>query len=769
MLNSNFKTLFNNLKAKPLLDINILKLTFTILLTSILVMGIAGCGKNENSKRRDSLSGFENSISLGELDVEEVKPSPSPVLQIETGEHPTVEVSKPATPANLQKLNSQNELLGVDKVIPPPSIADIQKLQNKTTDVPLEIKSIGGMQKMFSLKSKIISISGDDQGKIFVADRYNVISLENDKGTKVIDSAIYTKIFNDSMPAISTISFTKSFGLWIGFTNGEIVNLHNQKWTKKVGGPSQKRFAIKKIKEISERVFIVGKGFYEWESKFDRFLSSDDLRNEIITDIAKLDEEFVVISTQSSIKTISLLTRNMKTIYNSFTGDFPIKSVNVQDEKILVGGNQGILTLSKTGYPLSRFASSIQIEKIEAFNQNSGIILDTDDQIYTYTAQKIKKIISNNKLLPQAKITAIQAIDSKSKIVVGLNDGSIYSASSNELITWSANSPDDVEPFAKAYSNACGAADELLNRKYYSRQVSTAKIDDKRYVFFNGEQVCPNASGFMRADGYTAISKSSEELELFEYNKRQLIKLPEQTSNHDISKMFIDSEDRLYLGTKRGVYIYKDEKWSRPDRNKIGSNELLDDPVTDIIEDFRGNIWLSTRTKAKANNQPPPDNYNALHLRTRNNRWADFGKANGLNTLGISSLVEDKGLLYLGSALGFYTLSPDSKIHSFSKRQGVKSFIVENLNIDSNERIWISHGFFQSGLSWIEGDTYYHTSKEQGLFSDSILNVAEDDLNRIWIMDTSGLVSVYSIDKLRAIAASSAFDRKRAFVNDFMP
>src|SRR5690606_27255333 len=106
---------------------------------------------------------------------------------------------------------------------------------------------------------------------------------------------------------------------------------------------------------------------------------------------------------------------------------------------------------------------------------------------------------------------------------------------------------------------------------------------------------------------------------------------------------------------------------------------------------------------------------------------------------------------------------------SFSKLQGLKNFIVENLNIDSNRRIWLSHGFFQSGLSWIEDNSYFHTTKEQGLFSNSILNVAEDDNNRIWVMDTSGLVSVYTIDKLRAISTSAKFDRKRAFVNDFMP
>lgn len=693
---------------------------------------------------------FEDAVPLGEIKSEEVTP-------VEQKAEENIKKDLETNQIHEVLNQTDTEILGEDKeqITEPPK--SIQKQDEISENVQTSSK-YSNFEKVINLSSKIISITEDENGNIFVADRYHLIGVSTSASKEILNEDIYNTKFKEPMPAISIIKETTQHGLWVGFTNGILLEYKDKNWSKKVGGPAQKKYRIEDIFELNGRIFIASKGLYEWDKTYDRFLASDDLKDTVITALEKLDDKTLLFSTESSLQEINLEDRTISKIYNSFTGDYPIKQVRLKNGDIYVGGRQGILGLTDTGYPEFRFGTNYQIDKILFFSEDSGIILTRTNELAYFSKHTVFKIDNI------ADITAIH-LTKDNQIILGTQKGEVLKTSPEMIQKIVELNGNKNLNYFKSFPQACSATSELMKTTYFSKQISAPNIDGKRYVFIKGDQVCPNGKGFMRADGETLIINDNSELEHFKYNNRSKLNLPDQVSRENVTKLFIDSSGKIYLGTKFGLFFKESDRWARVE----DSNELNNDLISDIIEDAKGNIWISTRIQSKEKLELGNDSYKALHLRLKNGSWAHFGKENGINFYGISSLEYKNKNLYLGTANGLAQVLPNSTINTFSKNQGLIKSIIEKINIDSSDKIWLAHGFFQNGISWIDDNTLYSADKESGLFANRIAITAEDDEGRIWIIDTGGETAVYSLDSLINISNQSVFNRSKPYISEFNP
>lgn len=67
--------------------------------------------------------------------------------------------------------------------------------------------------------------------------------------------------------------------------------------------------------------------------------------------------------------------------------------------------------------------------------------------------------------------------------------------------------------------------------------------------------------------------------------------------------------------------------------------------------------------------------------------------------------------------------------------------------------LWVGHQFFAPGVSFYDGSSFHNVTAEQGLFSDRIIAISQDALDRMWLLASNGTVGIYP---------RSFFDRKDA-------
>lgn len=112
--------------------------------------------------------------------------------------------------------------------------------------------------------------------------------------------------------------------------------------------------------------------------------------------------------------------------------------------------------------------------------------------------------------------------------------------------------------------------------------------------------------------------------------------------NRPVSSIFRDGEDRLWFGTDRGLFAYKDSAWSLHDtQTGLPSNR-----VEKIQQDRKGNLWALGPEGAS---------------RYDGTEWVVFNEEDGLPDRHVLSLVEDEeGALLFGTARGLSRRTPDT-------------------------------------------------------------------------------------------------------------
>lgn len=202
-----------------------------------------------------------------------------------------------------------------------------------------------------------------------------------------------------------------------------------------------------------------------------------------------------------------------------------------------------------------------------------------------------------------------------------------------------------------------------------------------------------------------------------------------------ISKLFVDSEGRMWLGSSTGIHLYKPESdgfvnfssdtFVNSDKEKLNNTN-----ISDISEDKQGNIWFAT-------------NYSGLiKYDIKSGTFTVISSAeSGIPTNNITAIEFDNdGNFWLATAThGLFVKTPTENVFSaFGQHRQTKlpSNIVE-ISFDKTNAIWLSTE--SDGVIKIQNDSIIHYTSNNGLCSDSVKDILQDKNNTYWFATDKGL------------------------------
>ena len=223
---------------------------------------------------------------------------------------------------------------------------------------------------------------------------------------------------------------------------------------------------------------------------------------------------------------------------------------------------------------------------------------------------------------------------------------------------------------------------------------------------------------------------------------------------HDlgVKSIYQDSSGTLWLGTLwRGLFEMKEETGNEKDYSfhqywyyTNNNPDLYDNAVLKMIEDKWGYLWLGTKHGIKRFNK-------------KNKKFYDFKFTTQSKIKPPESIVfeiykspSNQDIIWIGTrSQGMYEVKlgqkeneitglrhffPDSKNHG-----SLSSEFVRTILEDKKSRIWV--GTVSSGLNLLNKDSTSFTkfSTKDGLPSDAILGLLEDNLGYLWISTIAGL------------------------------
>ncbi len=235
-------------------------------------------------------------------------------------------------------------------------------------------------------------------------------------------------------------------------------------------------------------------------------------------------------------------------------------------------------------------------------------------------------------------------------------------------------------------------------------------------------------------------------------------------SSHNISTLFIDSRQRLWIGTTdAGLQLFDGFSFEQ-----YGPGHGLQaQAVNSICEDRRGNIWLATDSgifyitdssieKYKA---LPDDHYTAIASTASGDFWAGTLQNGVYRVSGnevahytaaesalphnqVTAITTDKdGQVWIGTAQGLAKAGDSLRLIRLPGQ--LNDSHISSFTHDSSNNLWI--GMLRNGLLKYDGSGFTYITRRSGLRTSRITALASDTEGNVWI-GTNG----YGLQQYRA-------------------
>ncbi|HVN14775.1 MAG TPA: two-component regulator propeller domain-containing protein, partial [Anaerolineales bacterium] len=211
---------------------------------------------------------------------------------------------------------------------------------------------------------------------------------------------------------------------------------------------------------------------------------------------------------------------------------------------------------------------------------------------------------------------------------------------------------------------------------------------------------------------------------------------PDSLSSDEVFSIYMDSQGSLWVGTARALdrLDIRTGKFThyRPDANTELSLSGL--PVYSIYEDKKGNLWFGT---SRGLDQFEPRTETFIH----------YAPASAQTSGGqVVAMAEDNnGWLWVGTfGSGLHRFNPDGEgfIHYMNEPNDPNSLSNDSvwaIHEDRHNNLWIGTG--GGGLDRYDPktDSFVHYTERDGLPSNVIYGILEDDAGDIWLSTNNGL------------------------------
>ncbi len=239
-----------------------------------------------------------------------------------------------------------------------------------------------------------------------------------------------------------------------------------------------------------------------------------------------------------------------------------------------------------------------------------------------------------------------------------------------------------------------------------------------------------NGSGLLK------YSKTTKDFKLYRHNENN----PNSISSDIIISSLEDNEGKMWFGTFLGGLNQlngENFKTYLPDLNE--PNSLSNKSIYGLVEDDSKNLWIGT-LGGGLDKLDPTRRIFSHHTN---------GNVQGLSANFVLSLFsKDKTKIYISTSLGIDVLNTKTGIiepvfANQKLKNKLSDLVVINALVDRRNQLWIAT---DNGINIYnaERDTIQFVNKTNGLPSDQVVSLVEDDEGNIWVGTRNGLACIYS-------------------------
>ena len=439
--------------------------------------------------------------------------------------------------------------------------------------------------------------------------------------------------------------------------------------------------------------------------------------------------------------------------------------VKTEDEKFIVGTNQGLMTFDpyNSTLQLTKFDLNDKYETVESSIES--ILIDNNKTLWLGTSSKGLIKITNTD--DSYKIQNLM-ITNKGVLSLSLKqDGNILCGTENDGLFEISNEKNEIENYKfdkniqdgiKSNSIWSTYTDEK-NRIWLGYYNNGIDVYNENYNKFKSLRSISGYSNSLSSSSVTGIIKDDKDrlwistteggIDVYDRKTSRFTNLINNKNNIangldklETTSIFKDSHGNILIGTwESGFYILK--KNSKRFKNINNSNsKLKSDKVMSFAEDSNGTIWIGTFFGGLYS-------YNTYNNKVSHYDSSAFVEYN-INTSNIRKvIVDNKDNIWIGTRAGLYRINKNEEdsfsITSFNERfktilgENISSTIVYSLFEDELKNIWIGsldYGLFKYNYDTDEINWF---NNDNGFIHESISSIAQDQNGHLWISGNKGL------------------------------
>ena len=182
--------------------------------------------------------------------------------------------------------------------------------------------------------------------------------------------------------------------------------------------------------------------------------------------------------------------------------------------------------------------------------------------------------------------------------------------------------------------------------------------------------------------GLTRFDPETEHFQHFEYDPKD----PGSLSNNNILSLFVDSNNKLWIGTQGGGlnrFLPQTGKFERYTQKQGGNTALSDNNVSSIYQDRLGNLWIGTWYGGL--NRLDPDTGTFYHYQNKP------GQAGTISAGNVNTINEDHvGNLWIGTEYGLNLFERETGTFiTYSEIDGLPNRNIHGILNDLSENLWL--------------------------------------------------------------------------------
>ncbi|HRH41394.1 MAG TPA: two-component regulator propeller domain-containing protein, partial [Pyrinomonadaceae bacterium] len=360
------------------------------------------------------------------------------------------------------------------------------------------------------------------------------------------------------------------------------------------------------------------------------------------------------------------------------------------------------------------------ISTVPLFEDKSGSLwLAAGGNLYRFKNSEVSTFTAKNGM-PNSIVTDI-AEDSEGKIWIGTNKNGVCQLTENSLI---------------CYDKSKGLSSNFVRDIFLDREGTLwITTDDGGINRVTKKAVTPLSvsDGILDKNIYPIFRDSSENLWVGSWKGLSQItngKIKNYSLNNPLLYEFVqalheDSQGRLWIGAVGGVQYLKDGKYH--DFTSQTGFAIGEADYWDIHESRDGTIWFAT---------------NQGLLKLQNNVLKRLTTENGLPTNDVRLIFEKKdGFFLLGTYNGLSVMTANGEIQqTFTEKDGLAGNFIRSIYEDADGTLWI--GTYDSGLSRLKVGKFTNYNTSNGMFSNGVFAILEDNRQNFWMSSNQGIYRV---------------------------